>query len=54
MDKIMYNLTDFTEYTSQSIINKVLLVWSKESGYHFLPYDQWQVNKFKLRIVGVE
>lgn len=55
----MHNLTNFTEYvysvhTSQTIIDKILLVWSKESGYHFLPYDEWEVNKFKLRIVGVE
>jgi hypothetical protein len=50
----MYSLANFREHTSQSIVDKVLLVWSKESGYHFLAYDEWQVNKFKLRIVGVE
>lgn len=50
----MHSLSNFEEYTSQSIIDKILLVWSKESGYHFLPYDEWEVNKFKLRIVGVE
>ena len=55
----MHNLTNFTEYvysvySSQSIIDKILLVYSKETGYHFLAYDEWGVNKFKLRIVGVE
>lgn len=50
----MYNLSDFNEYTNQDIKDKILLVWSKNSGYYFESYDEWLPKANQLRIVGVE
>lgn len=49
----MYSLADFNEYTTQKIVDKTLLVWNKQSGYHFLEYDEWEGVKMFTRIIGV-
>lgn len=49
----MFNLKDFTEYTTQSIENKSVLCW--ENGYFFLTANQYaDIIGTKPMIVGVE
>lgn len=48
------SINDFEEYTNQSIKDRTLLAWSKQSGYHFLSYNEWTAAASYSRVIGVE
>lgn len=53
----MYNLEDFKPYTLQKHLgDKVVLAWSRKSGYHFLTLTQRlkaTVDEEQFKIIGV-
>ena len=55
--KTMYNLEDFEPYTLQKHLgDKVVLAWSRKSGYHFLTITQRlkaTVDEEQFKIIGV-